>query len=86
MVNCFLEKGDPFPAIARYQKKDRIGHTNSMQRLKDVKSCGSDNNLINFSYGYKNFRECMELKGYIRFEPIECGYQNPKYNTGKCNL
>lgn len=86
MVNCYIDKGKPYPPPAWYQKKDSIGHTNSKQRSKDLKSCGSDDTLMDFSSGYENFRKCMKSKGYIRFEPAECGYQKPQWSTGKCNL
>ncbi len=33
-----------------------------------------------------NFEECMMKKGYKIFRPGDCGYQNKKWDTGKCNL
>lgn len=30
--------------------------------------------------------ECMNTKGYIYLYPDECGYQDPKWDKGKCNL
>ena len=29
---------------------------------------------------------CMIEKGYIHLTPTECGYQNPKWDKGVCNL
>jgi len=28
----------------------------------------------------------MNTKGYIYLSPAECGYQDPKWDKGKCNL
>ncbi|HHW7520664.1 TPA: hypothetical protein ACU18R_002424 [Mannheimia haemolytica] len=90
MVNCFIEKGDEFPAIAHYQKLETIGKTDSEQRWKDAVSCGAeygDNNLKKLHRdNYEKFWSCMDKKGYKKFWPAECGYQNPKWDKGVCNL
>lgn len=81
------EEMTPYPIIAGYQNKNSIGHTDSKQRLKDIKACGSDESLLFASSSdHKKFRECLTSKGYIYIEPNDCGYQEPKWSTGKCNL
>lgn len=91
MVNCFVDKGDIFPSIARFQKVESIGKTDAKQRWKDAVDCGSkygDEDLIyiNDNNLYSIFHSCMVKKGYKRFHPAECGYQNPKWDKGICNL
>ncbi|BFU59167.1 MULTISPECIES: hypothetical protein [Rodentibacter] len=96
MVNCYIDKGRVYPLIAGYQKQNTIGSTDSIQRWKDILMCGGtygDINLKNYPTDYKirgkhykDLDECMEQKGYIYFHPAECGTQNPKWSTGKCNL
>ena len=90
MVNCYIEKGEVFSPISRYQKPYSLGKTDSNQRWKDVISCGGkyldyDQTSIPFNK-QETFHYCMLGKGYIHLSPAQCGYQNPKYNTGKCNL
>ena len=95
MVNC-VDKGKEYPLIAGYQKKELLGHTNSKQRWKDFVSRGGRDGDINLHYypqnyqindkRYKNLDECMNTKGYIYLSPAECGYQDPKWDKGKCNL
>ncbi|QLB12878.1 hypothetical protein EV697_10815 [Bisgaardia hudsonensis] len=94
MVNCYVDKGENWPAIAAYQKPNTIGHRDSEQRLKDALACGAkdstlvdtpNNYTINGKF-YKMFRNCMADRGYIRFTSAECGYMNPKWDKGKCNL
>ena len=95
MVNC-VDKGKEYPLIAGYQKKELLGHTNSKQRWKNLVSCGGKYGDINLHYypqnyqingkRYKNLDECMNTKGYIYLSPAECGYQDPKWDNGKCNL
>ena len=92
--NCEKNKGKIYPRISRYQKPYSLGKTDPQQRWKDVVACGG-------KYGdYENastdklipvlkkdlFYECMLNKGYISLTPAQCGYQNPKWDTGKCNL
>lgn len=89
-VSC-VNKGNMWPGIAEFQNVNTIGHTDSQQRWKDAIDCGSkygDKELlhINRQGKYNEFKICMEKKGYHRFWPAECGYQNPKWDTGKCNL
>ncbi|QPB43227.1 hypothetical protein [Rodentibacter haemolyticus] len=84
--NCYRNRGKPYPVIAGYQKQNSIGNTNPQQRLNDIRSCGSNESLYDFKVGYEKFRACMSSKGYIYFHPAECGTQNPKWSTGKCNL
>ena len=88
--NCY-KKGEVFSSIAHYQKPYSIGKTDQQQRWKDAVSCGSkygDQELhyINKTGKYKEFQSCMERKGYYRYWPAECGYQDPKWDKGKCNL
>ena len=95
LVSC-VDKGKTFPLVAGYQKKETIGKTNSLQRWNDIVSCGGKRGDLNISYYpvkykinnkyYNNMDECMFEKGYIFFENAECGTQDPKWNTGKCNL
>ncbi|WP_244298126.1 hypothetical protein [Actinobacillus vicugnae] len=90
MVSC-VDKGDIFPSIARFQKIDSVGKTNSEQRWKDAVKCGSkyedvDLLYINEKGLYGKFEKCMMDKGYKRFHPAECGYQSPKWDKGVCNL
>lgn len=90
MVSC-VDKGKIFPIIARFQKPESIGKTDSQQRWKDATNCGSKYGDEELTYIenkglYKSFESFMFNKGYIRFHPAECGYQNPKWDTGKCNL
>ncbi|OBX05212.1 hypothetical protein QV06_03130 [Gallibacterium genomosp. 3] len=84
------KKGTLFPSIAHYQKINSIGKTNSKKRWEDAISCGAkygDEQLQELpNSDYDSFIKCMESKGYKRFWPAECGYQEPKYNKGKCNL
>ncbi|MFC0322198.1 hypothetical protein ACFFHT_01230 [Gallibacterium melopsittaci] len=90
------ETGTLFPLIAGYQKPETLGKTNSAKRWKDFVACGGkmgdqqiryypENYTINGKF-YKEFDDCMLEKGYIFLPPAQCGYQEPKYNTGKCNL
>lgn len=95
MVNC-VDKGKEYPLIAGYQKKELLGHTNSKQRWRDFVSCGGKYGDINLHYypqnyqingkRYKNLDECMNTKEYIYLSPAECGYQDSKWDKGKCNL
>ncbi|QLB12876.1 hypothetical protein EV697_10813 [Bisgaardia hudsonensis] len=89
-----VDKGEEWPAIAHYQKPNTIGHTDSEQRLKDALACGAkDSSLqnkpshytINGKF-YEYFEDCMQDKGYRHLYPAECGYMNPKWDKGKCNL
>ncbi|WP_373099319.1 MULTISPECIES: hypothetical protein [Pasteurellaceae] len=88
--NCYKNKGEEFPAIAHYQKQSSIGKTDSQQRWKDAVNCGAvygDSDLEKLHRkNYEKFQRCMEVKGYKKFWPAECGYQNPKWDKGKCNL
>ncbi|OBX05897.1 hypothetical protein QV08_11575 [Gallibacterium salpingitidis] len=89
--DCEKNKGKIFPIIARFQKPESIGKTDSQQRWKDATNCGSKYGDEELTYIenkglYKSFESCMFNKGYIRFHPAECGYQNPKWDKGKCNL
>ncbi|WP_324006390.1 hypothetical protein RFF20_02265 [Pasteurella multocida] len=91
MVNCFVDKGDIFPSISRYQKPYSLGKTNSEQRWKDVMFCGGkygDYKLENIKTVEQSdkLHHCMTQKGYIHLTPAECGYQNPKWDKGVCNL
>ena len=87
--NCYKNK-EEFPAIAHYQKLETIGKTDSKQRWKDAVSCGAeygDNNLKKLHRdNYEKFWSCMDKKGYKKFWSAECGYQNPKWDKGVCNL
>lgn len=89
MANC-VDKGKEYPAIAHYQKQTTIGKTDSLQRWKDAVSCGAvygDSDLKKLHRdNYEKFQNCMEVKGYKKFWPAECGYQNPKWDKGVCNL
>ena len=98
MVNC-VDKGKSFPAIARYQKRNSVGFTNSNIRWDDAVSCGAQrgddtlksiivynpNGSLNADY-QQRFHNCMENKGYIILKPADGGYQNPKGDKGPCNL
>lgn len=91
MVNCYVDKGEIFPSISRYQKPYSLGKTNSEQRWKDVIACGGKygdyaNDNITTVEKADSFYSCMVKKGYIHLTPAECGYQNPKWDKGKCNL
>lgn len=91
MVNCYVEK-KLFSSIARYQKLNSIGSTNTYQRWKDAEICGArygDNELwsiirpIDFR---ERFHSCMRNRGYHIFAPDECGLKEPKsLNKGICN-
>ncbi|WP_273396208.1 hypothetical protein [Actinobacillus porcinus] len=94
---CEKNKGEEFPVIAHYQKKSNIGSTNSEQRWRDAVSCGAkygDNTLRSaMTKGEKEpiddiladkFDNCMSVRGYIWIQ--DCGYQNPKWDKGVCNL
>lgn len=87
---CHKNKGNEFPAIAHYSKLNTIGKTESSQRWKDAVSCGAEYGDLDLKKlhrdNYENFRSCMEKKGYKKLWPAECGYQNSKWDTGKCNL
>ncbi|HHT7855573.1 hypothetical protein [Pasteurella multocida] len=88
---CYKNKGDIFPSIARFQKVENIGKTDAKQHWKDAVDCGSkygDEDLIyiNDNNLYSIFHSCMIKKGYKKFHPVECGYQNPKWDKGVCNL
>ncbi|QLB12872.1 hypothetical protein EV697_10810 [Bisgaardia hudsonensis] len=93
-ANCEVKKGPTWPAIAHYQKPNIIGHTDSAQRLKDALACGAkDNTLVdapsNYTINgkfYKVLENCMADRGYIYISSEECGYMNPKWDKGKCNL
>ncbi|MDA3977539.1 hypothetical protein [Gallibacterium sp. AGMB14963] len=90
------ETGTLFPLIAGYQKPETLGKTDSNKRWNDWVSCGGKYGDINIDYYPQNYklngkfytglRQCMLEKGYIFLPPAQCGYQEPKYNTGKCNL
>ncbi|MDD7425876.1 MAG: hypothetical protein PUK61_05575 [[Actinobacillus] rossii] len=95
-VHCF-EKKVEYPVIAHYQKKSNIGSTNIEQRWRDAVSCGAkygDNTLRSaMTKGEKEpiddiladkFENCMSDRGYIWIQ--DCGYQNPKWDKGVCNL
>lgn len=95
MVSC-VDKGKTYPLIAGYQKPETLGKTNSTQRWQDFVACGGKmgdqqiryyprNYTINGKF-YKEFDDCMFEKGYIFLPPAQCGYQNPKWDKGKCNL
>lgn len=90
MVNCFVDKGEEYPAIAHYQKLETIGKTDSQQRWKDAISCGAQYGDIDLTKlhrdNYEFFRDCMKKRGYKKFYPAECGYQSPKWDEGVCNL
>ncbi|HDR0999448.1 TPA: hypothetical protein QB482_002102 [Pasteurella multocida] len=88
---CHKNKGDIFPSISRYQKPYSLGKTNSEQRWKDVMFCGGkygDYKLENIKTVEQSDKlyHCMTQKGYIHLTPAECGYQNPKWDKGVCNL
>ena len=95
MVNC-VDKGNPYPLSAGYQKQNTLGKTNSTQRWKDVVACGGKYGDENISYYpqnykkngkfYKSLDDCMLEKGYIYLSPAQCGYQGGKWDKGKCNL
>lgn len=91
MVNCFIDKGEIFPSISRYQKPYSLGNTNSELRWKDVVACGGkhgdyDEKSITTVEKSDLFYRCMIKKGYVHLTPAECGFQNPKWNKGICNL
>lgn len=87
--NCYKNKGKGFSSIAHYQKLNSIGKTDSQQRWKDAVKCGAeygDSDLKKLHRdNYGKFRNCMEIKGYKKFWPAECGYRNPEWNKGLCN-
>lgn len=101
MVNC-VDKGNEFPYIAYFQKKGNIGHTDSKIRWNDAENCGGINiSRKTHEFQIKNertrdgiinpiviekFEACMAEKGYVRLYYSDCGTQDPKWNTGKCNL
>ncbi|OOF35622.1 hypothetical protein [Rodentibacter heidelbergensis] len=90
MVNC-VDKGKVFPSVSRYQKPYSLGKTNSEKRWKDVVACGGkygdyDEASITTVAESDLFYRCMINKGYIHLTPAECGFQNPKWDKGKCNL
>lgn len=90
LVSC-VDKGEIFPSISRYQKPYSLGKTNSEQRWKDVVACGGKygdyaNDNITTVEKADLFYSCMVRKGYIHLFPAECGYQNPKWDKGVCNL
>ncbi|QPB43229.1 hypothetical protein [Rodentibacter haemolyticus] len=100
-VSC-VDKGGAYPYIAFFQKTETIGHTDTAQRWVDVKLCGGvniskkensfnikgdrDNNMVIIPEVVERFEKCMGSKGYIRLKGYDCGNQNPKWSTGKCNL
>lgn len=89
-VSC-IYKGEVFPSISRYQKPYSLGKTNSEQRWKDVVACGGKygdyaNDNITTVEKADSFYSCMVKKGYIHLTPAKCGYQNPKWDKGVCNL
>lgn len=100
--SCYSNKGEEWPYVAQFQKIGQSGQTDSQQRWRDIQSCGGidiNKTLNTFAiknernqYGSMNlpvleaFENCMANKGYHRYWPAECGYQDPKWNTGKCNL
>ncbi|QLB12875.1 hypothetical protein EV697_10812 [Bisgaardia hudsonensis] len=90
MVNCYVDKGETWPAIAHYQKPNTIGHTDSAQRWKDAVACGAKYGDIKLRHSSRDdlekFQLCMKSKGYHKYWPAECGYMNPKWDEGKCNL
>lgn len=91
MVNCFIDKGEIFPSISRYQKPYSLGNTNSELRWKDVVACGGkhgdyDEKSITTVEKSDLFYRCMIKKGYVHLTPAECGFQKPKWNKGICNL
>lgn len=95
MVSC-VDKGKTYPLIAGYQKPETLGKTDSNKRWNDWVSCGGKYGDINIDYYPQNYKlngkfytgldQCMLEKGYIFLPPAQCGYQNPKWDTGKCNL
>lgn len=89
-VSC-VDKGSIYPAFSRYQKYNSIGRTNSQQRWNDIIECGGKYNdqdlrYINDNGLYNIFEKCMFDKGYKYFHPAECGFQDPKWDKGVCNL
>lgn len=92
---CYKNKGKEFPLVAGYQKKITLGRTNSEQRWKDLVSCGGKYGDYNLTYYpehqdiekfYQKVDECMLNKGYIYIKNNQCGYQDPKWDNGVCNL
>ncbi|WP_386698388.1 hypothetical protein [Lonepinella sp. MS14436] len=97
MVSC-VDKGDEFPYISMFQKKETLGHTDSEQRWKDIKSCNGvkrsntdffvkndrDSDGIIIPEIVDEFERCMATKGY--YLERDCGWQKPEWSTGKCNI
>ncbi|MCK3654775.1 hypothetical protein A4G19_03040 [Pasteurellaceae bacterium Macca] len=97
MVIC-EDKGKEYPYIAHFQKKETLGNTNPIKRIIDFKNCGGEKKE-NGDFDIKNnrdhrgviigdvvakFKKCMFSKGY--YIEYDCGYNNPKWSTGKCNI
>ena len=87
-----------YKVIQSYQKKDTIGHTDPVQRKKDVFSCGVKNYMdgnLDLSVSYPGMTtdqviarriridDCIESKGYIYYGPSGC--TNKGKPTGLCN-
>lgn len=87
-----------YKVIQGFQKKEMIGNTNTIQREKDLKSCG----VMNFRDGYLDLNvvypnttfdqtdersklvyNCMKRKGYIIYSPESCTLKGKP--TGFCN-
>jgi len=91
-VSCGGPYGETWPSIAYIQKPETIGHTNSEQRWRDAVACGAeygDVELRSVMHKSEAFDVCMTQKGYIDIFSIDslyCGSQDPKEDTGKCNL
>lgn len=87
-----------YKAIQAYQKSEVVGHTDVVQRKKDVFDCG----VLNYNEGNLdgaaqypgmtvqqvmerrvNIDNCMKSKGYIIRSPIDC--TNKGRPTGFCN-
>ncbi|OOS02141.1 hypothetical protein B0186_00585 [Canicola haemoglobinophilus] len=94
-TQCF---GDEYTTIARLQKRNYLGKTDSQQRWYDFESCGgkgrdpylrwtnreehADREGILRNQG-KIFWNCMEQKGYVFIE--DCGRKNSTTDKGICN-
>lgn len=91
-IACGGPYGKPWPSIAYIQKPETIGHTDSEQRWRDAVACGAaygDVELRSVMHKSEAFDVCMTQKGYIDIFSIDslyCGSQDPKEDTGKCNL
>lgn len=99
-IACGGPYGKPWPSIAYIQKPETIGHTNSEQRWRDAVACGAEYGDVELRSAMthdndgpidmemrETFGICMAQKGYIQLSySIDCGSQDPKEDTGKCNL